>query len=352
MAAHLVVEVDGGQHDAQQNYDKHRDDWLRTSGFRVLRFWNNEITQNLSGAFDRITQALHDVPMDKRPGPKSPRPAFRARTHVGSLSGKAPGREANPRAPRNPHNDDREIRLFGLNACLAAFAHRPDDLRKVYLSEERIPALQPVLAWCVQQRLGYRVVESADLDKLTQTQHHEGVCFDMLRRPPLQLAVLLNALPNPPQPAALIVFDGVGNPHNFGAVLRSAAHFGVNGLILPSNSRLALSGAACRVAEGGAEAVPVAQAVNDDDMIAVLRREGFCIAATVAHSGNALYQTQLPARLALLFGAEGSGLSERKIQAADLRLTIPGTGAVESLNIAASAAVVLGEYYRQQGALK
>src|SRR5690606_22271577 len=64
-----------------------------------------------------------------------------------------------------------EMRLYGINACLAAFARRPQHLRKVYLLESRIAELKPVLAWCVKNKLGYRVVENADLDKLTGSRH-------------------------------------------------------------------------------------------------------------------------------------------------------------------------------------
>ena len=73
------------------------------------------------------------------------------------------------------------MRLYGRNACLAAFASRPQDLRKVYLTEARLTELKPVLAWCAKHRLGYRIVETGDLDKLTGSRHHEGVCFEMLR---------------------------------------------------------------------------------------------------------------------------------------------------------------------------
>ena len=120
------------------------------------------------------------------------------------------------RKPR-PRRDE-EIRIYGLNACQALFARRPHDVRKVYLLESRIPELQPVLAWCVQKRLGYRVVGNADLDKLTATHHHEGVCFEVRRAEFLQLSTLLQRLPRAPQPALLAWLDGVGNPHNLGAV--------------------------------------------------------------------------------------------------------------------------------------
>ena len=266
---------------------------------------------------------------DDRPGPLPPRPR---------------DGEAAPRPRR--HSD--EMRIHGLNACLAMFARRPHDLRKVYLLESRLVDLKPVLAWCVQRRLGYRVVESADLDKLTGSQHHEGVCFDVRRGNFLSLPSLLQALPRPPRPALLVWFDGVGNPHNVGAVLRSAANFGVAGVLLAADAAGSLSGAAFRVAEGGAEAMPLAQIAQGEDAFSALRNFEFKIAATVPREGESLYTARLPARLVIVLGAEGSGLRRNLIDRADLHLTIPGTGAVESLNVAASAALLFGEYYRQR----
>jgi TrmH RNA methyltransferase len=272
----------------------------------------------------------------RRPGPPADSPWRNARRPPDTRIAEEPA------AARPPA----EQRLYGLNACLAAFARRPDDLRKVYLLESRIPALKPVLAWCVQHRLGYRVVAAEDLDKLTGSRHHEGVCFDLRRRAPLSLDALL-AL----QPAAgaslLIWLDGVGNPHNLGAVLRSAAHFGAGGVIVPAASSLDLSGAAARVAEGGAEAVPLARIDDTRSAFATLRRAGYAIGATVPREGTALYEAKLPQRLLLVFGAEGEGMDRALVDAADLRLTIPGSGAVESLNIAASAAVTFAEWWRQ-----
>lgn len=246
-----------------------------------------------------------------------------------------------------PVRKAQETRLYGLNACLAAFTHRPQAVRKVYLTEARIPALRSVLAWCVSHRLGYRVVEEADLDKLTASRHHEGVCFDLVRSAPIDLESLLSATPPAPSPSLLLWLDGVGNPHNLGALLRSAAHFGVGGVIVPATSGLEVSGAAARVAEGAAEVVPFAQASPYGDALGALRRSGYAIAATVPRDGVPLYDADLPARLLPVFGAEGEGMSAAMIAQADLRITIPGSGAVESLNVAASVAVLLGEYWRQ-----
>jgi len=260
---------------------------------------------------------------------------------------KPPAVEADAPTPRAGRASSNETRWYGLNACLAAFAKRPEALRKVYLVEARIPALKPVLAWCVKHRLGYRIVEDIDLEKLTGSRHHEGVCFEMLRTPPLDLAPLLAAQPAQPSPSLLLWLDGVGNPHNLGALLRSAAHFGAGGVIVPADSDLDISGAAARVAEGAAEVVPLARAPADARTQATLHAAGYVCAATVPRDGTLLYGAPLPPRLVLMFGAEGEGMSSALIDAADLKLTIPGSGAIESLNVAASVAVILGEYWRQ-----
>nr|WP_246429122.1 TrmH family RNA methyltransferase [Pseudoxanthomonas broegbernensis] len=235
-----------------------------------------------------------------------------------------------------------ELRLYGLNAVQAVFERRPGAIRKVYLAETRIGALKSLLAWCVKQRVGYRVVEAADLDRLAGSAHHEGVVADVLRPEPMPLAAWLDALPAG-APAPAIWLDGVGNPHNFGAILRSAAHFGA-AVLLPAHAPLALSGAAARVAEGGAEAVPLVRLPEGAAALERLRGAGFALAATVVRDGGDLFAATLPPRLVYVMGAEGAGMDAALAAACDLRLSIPGSGAVESLNVAAATAVFLAQW--------
>lgn len=237
---------------------------------------------------------------------------------------------------------DAELRLYGLNAVRAVFARRPQAIRKLYLQSSRIPQLQPLLAWCVANRVGYRVVEQADLDKLAASGHHEGVVADVLREEPASLSEWLRELA--PGPQLAIWLDGVGNPHNLGAILRSAAHFGVSAVLLPKDATLALSGAAARVAEGGAEAVPMVRMGRSDNALAQLRGSGFQLAATVVAGGADVFATPLPERLIFVLGAEGEGMDRELAAACDLRLSIPGSGKVESLNVAAATAVLLAAW--------
>lgn len=256
--------------------------------------------------------------------------------------------EANaPRPPRNDANKS-EIRLYGLNAVHAVFVNRPGAIRKVYLLESRIAALKPLLAWCVKNRVGYRVVEESDLDKLASSNHHEGVVADVLKREPLGFDAWL-AQSNAPARCA-IWLDGVGNPHNFGAILRSAAHFGVEAILLPENSTLQLSGAAARVAEGGAEAVQLVKLPAAHEALQQLRVAGFTLAATIVRGGDDLFAQTLPRKLVYVMGAEGEGMDVDLAAQCDARLSIPGSGAVESLNVAAATAVFLSEWRRNLSA--
>ncbi len=247
-----------------------------------------------------------------------------------------------------PGRGNDELRLYGLNAVLALFERRPQALRKLYLAEAMIPRLQPLLKWCVANRVGYRVVEEGDLNKLAATTHHEGVVADVLRAPMLELGEWLESLPAG-KPVLALWLDGVGNPHNFGAILRSAAHFGVAGLLLPPGATLALSGAAARVAEGGAEAVPLVRLPELPQAMAQLRQAGFGLAATLVEGGDNLFASTLPARLVYVMGAEGEGMDRDLAQDCDLQVSIPGSGAVESLNVASATAVLLSHWYAQVG---
>lgn len=290
-------------------------------------------------------------------GPRPPRPGRGGRPPEHPPRRDAPPRGTEPPAPAAAHppreraGDEEvaarparreELRLYGLNAVDAVFRRRPEAIRKLYLLQSRIHGLKPLLAWCVKHRVGYRVVEEADLERLAGSSHHEGVVADVLRLEPRPLDEWLRAL-GTGTPALAIWLDGVGNPHNFGAILRSAAHFGAT-VLLPADSSLALSGAAARVAEGGAEAVPLVRLPANRDAIARLRAAGFELDATVVRGGEDLFAARLSPRLVYVMGAEGEGMDAALAAACDRRLSIPGSGAVESLNVAAATAVFLSRW--------
>ena len=281
-------------------------------------------------------------PKREVPAARREEPAPRRDPAPSAYRGRAPAVEQESSDASQGERRNVELRIHGFNAVSAVFARRPHAIRKLYLLEARIPQLQPLLKWCVSNRVGYRVVEESDLQKLAASAHHEGVVADVLRAEPQPLTSWLRDLPEGPQCALWL--DGVGNPHNLGAILRSAAHFGVAAVLLPKHSTLALSGAAARVAEGAAESVPFVRLGRDDNAIAQLHGAGFQLAATVVRGGSDVFKTTLPQRVVYVLGAEGAGMSGELTSTCDLKLSIPGSGSVESLNVSAACAVLLSRW--------
>lgn len=252
------------------------------------------------------------------------------------------GRAAGDSQTTAPH---RELRLYGVNAVRARFARRPEALRKLYLSHGRAGAFADLMKWCAAHRIGYRLVDEDDLRRLAASNHHEGVVADVVREPLQPLPDWLAELPE--GPCCAIWLDGVGNPHNLGAILRNAAHFGVSAVLLPRHSPLQLSGAAARVAEGGAEVVSWVQMSDGAIALQALRAAGFTLAATLVAGGDDVFATALPERLVYVLGAEQTGMNRTLAESCDLRLSIPGTGRVESLNVASATAVLLAAWARR-----
>ncbi|MEO5963786.1 MAG: TrmH family RNA methyltransferase [Thermomonas sp.] len=283
------------------------------------------------------TRPKRDAPAVRRDAP-----APRRETAAPVYRERSPAVEQEPSDAPQGERRNVELRIHGFNAVSAVFARRSQAIRKLYLLEARIPQLQPLLKWCVANRVGYRVVEEGDLQKLAASAHHEGVVADVLRAEPQPLTSWLRDLPEGPQCALWL--DGVGNPHNLGAILRSAAHFGVSAVLLPKHSTLAMSGAAARVAEGAAEAVPFVRMGRDDNAIAQLHGAGFQLAATVVRGGSDLFKAKLPPRLIYVLGAEAEGMTGELTSLCDIKLSIPGSGAVDSLNVSAAAAVLLSRW--------
>ncbi|HEY0332135.1 MAG TPA: TrmH family RNA methyltransferase [Stenotrophomonas sp.] len=287
---------------------------------------------------------MNDPWKSRRPPPPRPEGPGGPRNSPWSGARGKPAESGRAPTPETADTRGEELRLYGVNAVRAAFERRPSAMRKLYLTEAMIPKLQPMLKWCVAHRVGYRVVENDDLDRLAASQHHEGVVADVLRENPVPLELWLENLRR--GPAVLLWLDGVGNPHNFGAILRSAAHFGAAAILLPEHSPLALSGAAARVAEGGAESITLVRLPKAARADELLHDAGFVLAATLVDGGDDVFATKLPPRLVYVIGAESAGMDRSLAQACDLRLSIPGSGAVESLNVAAATAVLLAGWRR------
>ncbi len=238
---------------------------------------------------------------------------------------------------------DGETKIYGKHACRAVFKKRPDDIIRVLLDAKSKPLFQEVLDHCVEQRKTYRVVSNDELEKVSGARHHEGICMVTMPKWSRDLSQVLAD----EGPGLILALDQVSNPHNIGTLLRTAVHFGAKAVLLGGKLRR-LSAAAYRTSEGAAEYV---DAIFDEELSANLsqcKEAGYQVCATSSHKGKSLYEQALPKRAVILLGAERDGLSKDLMDEANVVLSIPGSSNVESLNVASSAAVLMGEYWRQQ----
>lgn len=242
----------------------------------------------------------------------------------------------------------RERKYYGVSACQELWQQRPDDVIRVYIIERRLAEFKDLLKWCATKKKAYHIVSVEELTKVSQTNHHEGICILAKRKEALSFEsdVLPELLRTPP-PSTLLFLDGVENPHNLGSIMRVAAHFEVSCIFGGKGKLPALSGAAARVSAGAAEKVRLAESESPLATLRRLKDEGFALLGTSSHNGTPLFQHTFSPKSVLLIGAEGDGLAPEIERLANTMLTIPGTGAIESLNVATATAVMLGERWRQ-----
>ncbi|MFK7987761.1 MAG: TrmH family RNA methyltransferase [Sandaracinaceae bacterium] len=245
---------------------------------------------------------------------------------------------------------ERDQRVYGLHACMAVWAHRPDAVRRIFLTDDAAPLFGDVMRALASSRRPYRVVDDEEMQRASGTRHHEGVCFITDPLPEGDTGQIMEDLAASDGPARMLFLDRVDNPHNLGAVLRSAAHFGVTAIAGHADEMPVPQGAVARVAEGGAEVVPTLRWNRPQKGFNALRDRGFACVATVVRGGKDLYAIDLPPRCIFLLGAERDGLGPSALRVADVAVRIPGVGGVESLNVASASAVLLAEHFRRHPA--
>ncbi|MBC7172064.1 MAG: rRNA methyltransferase, partial [Polyangiaceae bacterium] len=224
---------------------------------------------------------------------------------------------------------------------------RPEDVLRFFLVEGRLDSMRSELRVLAERRVPYRVVSREELDRIAGGLHHEGVCVIARELLPMGIAELERRVQASSGPLCLLYLDAVRNPHNLGAILRSAAHFGARAVLGPAEETPELGPAAARIAEGGAEHVSIVRLRDPERELARLGSLGMALVGTDSEAKSSLFDVKLPPRSILLLGAEREGLGSALRNRCDLVVRIPGTGSVQSLNVAAASAVMLAEHLRQ-----
>lgn len=239
---------------------------------------------------------------------------------------------------------------YGVHAVEALLAVSPERILDVQALESREDArLNALLRQVRQAGVSIAWRDRAALDKLVDGARHQGIVVRLKPRAPGHegdLAALLDTLAVPP---FLLILDGVTDPHNLGACLRTAEAAGVHAVIAPKDKASGLTATARKVACGAAEWVPFFQVTNLARTLRDLQERGVWLVGTqLDPQAKPFYDLDLRGSLALVMGAEGSGLRRLTAEHCDHLAYVPMAGVTESLNVSVATGVVLFEAVRQR----
>ena len=259
---------------------------------------------------------------------------------------------------------DRRTWVYGVHAVRAVLERSPERVLELFIAAQRDDArMHEVREAARALGLAVQEMSAEQLLKRTGSDSHQGVAASIRPQRPWDEHALARALDPaagsrgaggsgggaPPLPL-LLVLDGVTDPHNLGACLRAADAAGAFALVIPKDRAAAVDGVVRKVAAGAAEFLPVVSVTNLARTLSMLKELGVWIVGTDATASQTLYEADLRRSLALVLGAEGSGLRRLTRERCDFLVRIPMAGSVESLNVSVAAGIALFEAQRQRQA--
>ncbi|MEZ5581843.1 MAG: 23S rRNA (guanosine(2251)-2'-O)-methyltransferase RlmB [Candidatus Competibacteraceae bacterium] len=241
--------------------------------------------------------------------------------------------------------------LCGLHAVTAALRNHPERLDSIRVERRRRDArMRALLEEAQRHGVPVSLTDRQELDRLSAQTRHQGVIARYAGaveqvRGERDLAELLATVQGPP---LLLILDGVQDPHNLGACLRSADAAGVHAVLVPTDRAVGLTATVRKVASGAAESIPFFQVTNLARALRQLQDQGLWLIGAAGEAEQSLYDVDLTGPVALVLGAEEKGLRRLTRETCDVLVCIPMAGSVESLNVSVAAGIFLFEAVRQR----
>lgn len=248
-------------------------------------------------------------------------------------------------------HDPKEICLLGFHAVRARLRAAPQTISRIVFDGQRKDSRLNGLLKLAEQA-GIKSVSESTLvmDRLAKQQRHQGVlAFAQRREQPDSLSDLLEQMDGLKSADQwLVVLDGVTDPHNLGAILRSADGAGAAAVIAPRDKSAPLNDVAARVSAGASDHLPYVQVTNLARAIEELQQADYQVIGLAGEADKSIYAADLTGRIALVFGAEGEGMRRLTRERCDVLVRLPMQGSVESLNVSVACGVVCYEALRQR----
>jgi len=242
--------------------------------------------------------------------------------------------------------DQRQL-VYGLHAVRAVLERRPEAVVAAKILADAVGPLEEVARELGRLRVPLERVRRGELDRLSDGASHQGVLLEVRGAAEMALGEFEDLVMQRGRAARLLVLDGVEDPRNLGACLRTADAAGVDAVVVPKAHSAPLTAAAIKAATGATETVPLVRAPNLARTLTWLKQAGVWVVGADSEAGQSLYAAKLAPPVAIVLGGEGRGLRRLTRDTCDELVAIPMAGAVGSLNVSVATGIVLFELLRQ-----
>ncbi len=236
--------------------------------------------------------------------------------------------------------------VFGRNAVMELLKG-DRDIDRLYIAKTS-DRNGDLISLAKKKKIVISQVEKQKLDELTERGNHQGVAALVSEIKYADIQDILNLAKSKNEPPFVIILDEITDPHNLGAIMRTACSAGCHGIIMPKRRSCPVNGTASKVAAGAVEHLPVARVSNLASAVDSLKKEGLWIVGTDMHGDRNHFEADLTGPLGIVMGSEGEGMSRLMTEKCDFLVKIPMPGPTESLNVSVATGVITFEALRQR----
>jgi 23S rRNA (guanosine2251-2'-O)-methyltransferase len=240
--------------------------------------------------------------------------------------------------------------IYGRHPVSEALRARPSDIRRIYVvSAGQSARLTDIERGAAHHGIPVVSVTKAALEELVGNVPHQGIAAAIAPFEYVEIETLLEAAHEKGESPLLVVLDQIQDPHNLGALVRSAYALGAHGMIIPKDRSAEVTPTVVKAAAGATSYLPIARVTNLRRALDDLKKAGVWLVGTVMSGERALYDVDMSQPTALVIGSEGQGARRLTLETCDLLVRIPMAGSLGSLNASVAGAICLYEAARQRG---
>ena len=238
--------------------------------------------------------------------------------------------------------------IFGKNACFEVLRSKSRLIRKISIAREKKPELHDIIAAAKETSTSIQYLSNKDMDRLAKGTNHQGVIIFTYAKEYVEIEDILEYAASKNEKPFIIILDSVQDPHNLGAIIRTAECAGAHGIIIPKQNSVHVTSTVEKVSTGATEYVLVSMVSNLNYAVSLLKKNNIWITGLEAEAPKNYYDEDFRGGIALVFGSEGEGIRKSLKENCDFLVKIPMKGMIPSLNVSVSAGIILYEVVRQR----